>query len=201
MASHEKWLLHTWSLSVEWQFYLILPVFLWAVWRVKPGRRTQAKAVFVILVLSLGASLLTTESWPSAAFYLLHTRAWEMLGGGLVFLLVKPSSLSPLLRRSLEAGGALLIITSVFLFDTSSPWPGWRATIPVLGTMLILIASHASYWTSNRVAQWLGDRSYSLYLWHWPVYVALVYTDVQRESFAIIGGIFLTLVLGHASCL
>ena len=201
LASHEKWLLHTWSLSVEWQFYLILPVALWAVWQFKPGRSAQTKAVLIGLILSLGASMLTTKSWPTAAFYLLHARAWEMLGGGLVFLLAKPARLSILLRRYIEVVGAILIMSSVFLFDTSSPWPGWRATVPVLGTMLVLAVSNASYWTGNRIAQWLGDRSYSLYLWHWPIYVALVYMDIQRESIAIIGGMLLTLILGNASYL
>lgn len=86
MASHEKWLLHTWSLSVEWQFYLILPIVLWAVWRFKRGRAAQFKSVLVGIVLSLGAAVQTTNSQP-AAFFLLHTKAWKMLGGGLVFLL------------------------------------------------------------------------------------------------------------------
>lgn len=201
LASHEKWLLHTWSLSVEWQFYLILPVVLLAVWRIKPGRSAQIKAVWIGLILSLGASIFTTKSWPTAAFYLLHSRAWEMLGGGLVFLLAKPAALSLLSRRYLEIVGALLILMSVFLFDTSSSWPGWRATAPVLGTMLVLAVSNVSHWTGNRVAQWLGDRSYSLYLWHWPVYVALVYMDVQRQYSAVAGGMFLTLILGHLSYL
>jgi peptidoglycan/LPS O-acetylase OafA/YrhL len=86
-ASHEKWLLHTWSLSVEWQFYLILPVVLWVVWRIRPGRTMQMWAVGLTLLASSAASIWTTSTQPSAAFYLLHTRAWEMLGGGLVFLL------------------------------------------------------------------------------------------------------------------
>ncbi len=86
-ASHEKWLLHTWSLSVEWQFYILLPVALWAVWRVKPGRSAQIWAIATCLLASLLASVLTTAHSPATAFFMLHTRAWEMLSGGLVFLL------------------------------------------------------------------------------------------------------------------
>ena len=86
IASHEKWLLHTWSLSVEWQFYLILPIVLWAVWRVKPGRAALTHTLLAGFVLSLSASILTTQASPTTAFFLLHSRAWEMLGGGLIFL-------------------------------------------------------------------------------------------------------------------
>ena len=201
LSSHEKWLLHTWSLSVEWQFYLILPLALWAVWRFKPGRSTQTRFVLISLILSFGMSILTTASWPSAAFFLLPTRAWEMLAGGVVFLYAKPTNLSSSLRRWLDITGALLILMAMFGFDTNSQWPGWRASIPVLGTVLVLVASRTSFWTGNRVAQWVGDRSYSLYLWHWPVFVALVYAQVQRETIAIFGGMILTLALGHFSYL
>lgn len=201
MASHEKWLLHTWSLSVEWQFYLILPVALGLVWKLKPGRQGQVVIVICALVASLAASASTTEAYPSASFFLLHTRAWEMLCGGLVFLQVPTQKLSITHRRWLEAIGLLLIVLSISIFSKDSVWPGWRASVPVLGVMLVLVANHPSPWTGNEVAQWIGDRSYSLYLWHWPIYVALVYVDLQDQYWAIVGGIVVTLLLGHLSYL
>jgi peptidoglycan/LPS O-acetylase OafA/YrhL len=200
-ASHEKWLLHTWSLSVEWQFYLILPVLLWAVWRVRPGRAAQTWVVGIGLAASLAASVWVTNTQPSTAFYWIHTRAWEMLGGGLVFLLGWHGLLigSAMARRWLELAGLLLIALAVAVFDKDTAWPGWRAVLPVVAAMLVLTANRTSVWTGHWVAQWLGDRSYSLYLWHWPVMVALVYVDLQRNPIAIGGALVLTVLLGHAS--
>ena len=83
-SSHEKWLLHTWSLSVEWQFYLVLPLLLWGMWRIKPGRAAQIGLTSVVLVTSLLACIWLTPADPTQAFFGLHTRAWEMLAGGLL---------------------------------------------------------------------------------------------------------------------
>jgi peptidoglycan/LPS O-acetylase OafA/YrhL len=199
VASREKWLLHTWSLSVEWQFYLILPVALWVVWRVKPGRVAQTWAVVVALVASLFASIWVTSTQPSAAFYLLHTRAWEMLAGGLVFLLAANFKLSEAQRRWMESAGLLLIVLAIAVYDKDTAWPGWRAMLPVAAAVLVLVANRSSIWTASWLPQWLGDRSYSLYLWHWPVVVALVYFDLHDNSMAITAAIFLTALLGHIS--
>lgn len=198
-ASHEKWLLHTWSLSVEWQFYMVLPLVLWAAWRIKAGRAVQGWVLAAGFVASFAASVLVTQSNPSAAFFLLHTRAWEMLGGGLVLLLGQQLSLTTAMRQWIERVGVLLIIVSIALFDKHSAWPGYLAMVPVAASMLVVLAGNASVFTGNRVAQWLGDRSYSLYLWHWPVCVALVYAEVERDPMAIAGGLLATLLLGHAS--
>ena len=169
VASHEKWLLHTWSLSVEWQFYLILPVMLWVVWRIKPGRVAQTWAVGLGLIASFAASVIVTNSQPLAAFYLLHTRAWEMLAGGLVFLLGSKILLSPLQRRSLEVAGLLLIVLTIAIYNKDTAWPGWRALLPVVASAMVLLANRNSFLTTSRLTQWLGDRSYSLYLWHFPI--------------------------------
>lgn len=198
-ASHEKWLLHTWSLSVEWQFYMVLPIVLWAAWRLLPGRRVQAWVVAAGFAASLLASVLVTRESPNAAFFLLHTRAWEMLGGGLVLLLGQAVPLSARSRHWIERTGLLLILVSIAVFDKHAAWPGFLALLPVAASMMVVLANTSSVFTGNRVAQWLGDRSYSLYLWHWPVCVALVYGEMQHEPLAIAGGILLTLVLGHAS--
>ena len=200
VASHEKWLLHTWSLSVEWQFYMILPLLLFAAWRFKSSRMTLVWSVGIGLVASLMASVLLTASAPSAAFFLLHTRAWEMLCGGLVFLLQPANNLSRHQRDWLGSIGFLLIVTAVVFFSKNTAWPGWRATVPVAATMMVLIANRKSIFTGSPLAQWLGDRSYSLYLWHWPVNVALVYFGVRDNYWwAALIGMALTLILGHFS--
>ena len=199
VASHEKWLLHTWSLSLEWQFYLILPLFLWSVWCLRPGRLAQTWAVGLCFMTSVAVSVLVTENHQNAAFYLLHTRAWEMLGGGFVFLLAGKVTLSADQRQYLETTGLLLVALAVLIFNKTSPWPGWRAAVPVAAAMLVLLASRSSQWTASAVPQWLGDRSYSLYLWHWPLVVAIRYFDLRNDPATIGFALLATILLGHFS--
>ena len=199
-ASHEKWLLHTWSLAVEWQFYLLLPLALLVVWKLRPGRKFIIVAMIVGLLVSLASSLVATPLRPTAAFYLLPTRAWEMLAGGLVFMWGPRLALSARHLTALEAAGLAVVFAAVIGFDTASAWPGWRASVPVLGTVGVLLAARLeSLWTGSAVAQWLGTRSSSIYLWHWPVVVALTYLSWQANPVAIASGLALTLVLGHLS--
>ncbi len=199
-ASHEKLLLHTWSLSVEWQFYLMLPLVLLVVWKIMPGRKSLVVTMVSALVVSLLLSLVVTPIAPTAAFYLLPTRAWEMLAGGLVFLSSCSIVYSDKSKRCLESIGFLLIVASIIFFDADSIWPGWRALVPVVGTMLILAAARrASYLSGNYIVQRLGDYSYSLYLWHWPFVVGLVYLGKGNQPGAIVVGLVLTLVLGFLS--
>ena len=199
-ASHDKLLLHTWSLSVEWQFYLLLPLVLVLLWKLRPGRPTQTFAIAAVLLMSLGLCVVATPFKPTAAFYLLPTRAWELLAGGLVYLLANPLPLALNVRRALNAAGFALMIGAMVLFDSNSPWPGWRATVPVLGAVLVLVAAQPqSIWTRTRPAQWLGECSYSIYLWHWPLVVALAYLQLENSPVAIIVALALTLVLGGLS--
>ena len=198
--SHEKWLLHTWSLAVEWQFYLLLPLAIVTIWKLSPGRKSIFTVLASSLFFSLALSITTTPTNPSAAFYLLPTRAWEMLAGGLIFLLANRWSLSQRTCFFLEAIGFGLIIGSIIGFDSSSSWPGWRALVPVTGTCLILLAARSdSRWTSPSWMQWTGTRSYSIYLWHWPIVVALTYAAQQNNVLLVLTGIMLTLFLGHLS--
>ncbi|MBC7918487.1 MAG: acyltransferase [Rhodoferax sp.] len=200
VASHEKWFLHTWSLAVEWQFYLLLPLILSAAWRVKAHRNSLAWVMIAGLLASLALSVALTPMKPTGSFFMLPTRAWEMLVGGLLFLTSSRHPLTGRAQTGVALAGALLLFVSVIVFDSASPWPGWRATVPVCGALLILMAaqSHA-WWTGNGVAQWLGDRSYSLYLWHWPVVVALVYLGYKTEPVAVVIGLGLTCLLGQLS--
>lgn len=199
VASHEKWLLHTWSLSVEWQFYLLLPLISWSVWCLKPGRNAQIIVLIAGLILSLAASIWTTQSEPNQAFFWLHTRAWEMLSGGLAYMYANRLRLTAGQTRLLEHGGLLLILLSVSILNSESSWPGWRAIFPIVATIMVIIANNPSFWTNNKIAQWMGDRSYSLYLWHWPVYVSLVYSDYHSNAIAVTTGLLVTLFISHFS--
>jgi len=198
-ASHDKWLLHTWSLAVEWQFYLLLPLGLMLVWRFFPGRREALWAVAGALLMSLLLSVWLTPSKPSAAFFLLPTRAWEMLAGGVVFLLGTERVRSAVAQRSLEAVGFVMVLVAVVWADAST-WPGYQAMLPVLGTCLILVAGRAqSVWTAPALLQALGRWSYSIYLWHWPLVVALAYLGLQRQPVAVVLGLVVAVALGAAS--
>jgi peptidoglycan/LPS O-acetylase OafA/YrhL len=199
-ASHEKLLLHTWSLAVEWQFYLLLPIILFAVWKWRHGRRPAAIVLAAGFIISFALSAGVGGMNPSTAFYLLPARSWEMLAGCLVFLSCERLRLTARQSTALELSGFALVIASIIIFDGSTPWPSWRALIPVIGTIAIIIAARPhSPLTGNVVAQWLGTRSYSLYLWHWPVVVALSYLGVKAEVEAIAAGLALTLLLGNLS--
>lgn len=197
-ASHEKWLLHTWSLSVEWQFYLLLPIVLITAWRIFRSRNALTYLFILGFLISLGCSIFLTNTQSSTAFYLIPTRAWEMLAGGLVFL--APKTLSEKFKIHLESAGIVLIVTALTFFDTSTQWPGWKALVPVLGTILVLLAQRGqSAWTGLGIAQWLGTRSYSLYLWHWPIVVLLTYLGLKGNVTIIVMGLLATLALGHLS--
>lgn len=200
-ASHEKWLLHTWSLAVEWQFYLVLPIILRAVWLIRSGRRAQSWVLGCWLMISLAASIYVTSTSPNTAFYLLHTRAWEMLAGGLVFLLADRPALTESRHQWLERAGLLLIVAAVIMLNKFTAWPSWRACLPVAAAMMVLLSNRRSAWTASWLPQWLGDRSYSLYLWHWPIVVALTYFALDKTPWAIAAGLLLATLAGHFSYL
>lgn len=141
-----------------------------------------------------------TSIKPIASFFLLPTRAWEMLAGGLVYLAGNKFCEKVQEFRLLEWLGFLLIFLSIAVFGENSSWPGWMAIMPVFGTVAILFSNRSdSVLTSGFFAQWLGSRSYSVYLWHWPIVVLLTYLNVRNDVIAVSFGILLTMLLGHIS--
>lgn len=194
-ASHEKWLLHTWSLSVEWQFYIIYPLVL-----VFIRKFMSIKAMKVTILLGTALcfifSVIITYKWPSPAYYLLPTRAWEMMVGGVAY--IYPITLKEKQKRILEWLGLTLIFCSYLFISKEDPWPGYLAVFPVLGAFLIIQAQrNSSFITSNIIFQKIGAWSYSIYLWHWPLVVAIYYYSLN-DMFIYIG-ISLSVLFGFLS--
>jgi len=194
-SSHEKWLLHTWSLSVEWQFYIIYPLILVAMHKFMP-LKTMKVTVLLGTVLGFIFCVIATYKWPNGAYYLLPTRAWEMMFGGIAYLY--PINLKDKNKKLIEWFGLTLIVCSYFLISKDNYWPGYLSLWPVLGTYLILLAKREdSIITSNLVFQKIGAWSYSIYLWHWPVVVAIYFFSLN-DLFIFIG-IILSIILGFLS--
>jgi peptidoglycan/LPS O-acetylase OafA/YrhL len=170
-ASEVNPLLHTWSLAVEEQFYLLFP-FLLLVLR-KLSKQPWLVLITLSALLSLAVSHFLGMPRPSANFYLLPTRAWELLLGALIA--AAPSSTTR--RVSAEIAGwlgLLAIVVSGLLYTRATPFPGLAALPPCLGAALVIWAqsnasSTAARLLASRPFVWIGLISYSLYLWHWPL--------------------------------
>lgn len=193
--SLENWMLHTWSLSVEWQFYLIYPVAMLVV-----AKLFAMKLIPFILSVatfcSFGLCVWLSSKNPDLSYFALPTRAWEMLAGGLLFFW--GCNLRSRISKSLEYLGIGFIILSCFIFSEETAWPGYAAILPVLGACLIIAANQNNSSILNKVVfQKLGAWSYSIYLWHWPL-VVIIYKAQLGPSFTLIGFI-LTLILGYVS--
>lgn len=156
--------------------------------------------MFVLFVASLVLNLIVTGWNPSAAFYLLPTRGWELAAGGLVYLIVKQGLVSNSFKKNGYWIGWILVITSFFFITEHLAWPGYWAIFPVLGTSLIILGQRENCkLTDNAIAQWLGDRSYSLYLWHWPLVVALYFAGLENDWTWVISFFALSIILTHFS--
>jgi len=195
-ASHDKWLLHTWSLSVEWQFYIIYPLIIVCLKKIASQNFTRV-VILSLALLSFIYSLLSSFIWPSNAFYLLPSRAWEMFFGGIVFLF--PIKANANLRSVLQYSGISLIICSYLFLTKDNVWPGYFALLPVMGTMFVIWAnSQTSLITNNYFFQRIGSASYSIYLWHWPIVVLFNHLDLIGWEYQAVG-LISSLIVGYLS--
>ena len=185
---------HYWSLAVEEQFYVVWPLLLLGLAaaarvltrrrdRSGPSRRFVLVALLVVATASFAWSVVSTASSPAAAYFSTPARVWELAVGALVALVAPP--LARRIPRAvawlLSLGGLVAIGLSVVLIGETTPFPGYAAALPVLGTAALLLAGTAgkhlppvSLLLDNPVMRRIGDWSFSLYLWHWP---ALVLTE------------------------
>lgn len=179
--------LHTWSLGVEEQFYLIWPaILLFLSWL---GNKQQAPFKFIFaglaitFISSLYLSIYLTANHPHAGFYQMPSRIWQFSLGAMVFLISQPPFIPKnwLIKKgfigdTLLVTGLGLIIGSATFMHPALSYPGLWALIPSVGTAMVIMAGHIFIKTSKPVLSgqllvWLGDRSYSLYLWHWPIFI------------------------------
>jgi peptidoglycan/LPS O-acetylase OafA/YrhL len=189
-------LLHTWSLAVEEQFYVLFPVFLLLCYRYVPSLRAQhgnpapsrtvgaTQPIVLILavgtLVSLAAAALLVQSKSVAVFFLSPFRAWELLVGALLALNAVPLIRTGAVREAVAGTGLLAILAACFVYDSNTTFPGLAALAPVLGTAAII---HAGSGFRNAVGRvlalrpvvYVGVISYSLYLWHWPLIVLTRY--------------------------
>lgn len=196
-ASDQKPLLHTWSLAVEEQFYLVFPLLCWIImkWSSRSGRQSSLRQVFLkvflaLMVLSFVVSIVMVRRDPTSAFYLLPSRAWELLLGASLACFPGRWLTAPVKYcQAASILGVIMILGSAFQLRDSMPFPGLLALPSCLGAACLIWAQGsaqplpAGFWLrtllESRVLVGLGLISYSLYLWHWPFLAYWEYLDVS----------------------
>lgn len=182
--------LHTWSLGVEEQFYLALPLLLVIVsWAARQlgwnTRRATLLTLLSCLAVSFAASAALTSEHPFWAFYTIPTRAWEFAAGGILAIVIGTINLSRTTAAVVATTGMAAILASCLFIGDNQPFPGTVAAVPVAGALMVILGGS----TPNRMSGlfgtkpmvWIGERSYSWYLWHWPA-VVLVSVGLEVHS-------------------
>ncbi len=195
-AAELKPLLHTWSLAVEEQYYLFFPLLLMYFAKRattspvdKPNKKKQLIVVVIALTLSslLLSQFLASKHLIEANFYLIFSRAWELLIGSLIALLsLDKTKLATPLKSSLAMLGLAGILYAIFAFDHKTPFPSFYTLIPVIGTALVIAFSSSKTIVgkvlSNRLFVYIGLISYSLYLWHQPLFAFMRLKTLEEPS-------------------
>lgn len=198
-ANEMKPLLHTWSLAVEEQYYVLFPLFLMSIWRF--GKTRLFWVIATLAVISLMLSEWGARNNPTANFYLAPTRIWELFAGALAVFIVQGKEIKN--NNALALGGLAAVVFSIFAFDENTPFPSIYALAPVLGTVFILIYANKETYVakllSRRLFVGLGLISYSAYLWHQPILAFYRHATVEQNTPTYITLISATLFLAYLS--
>lgn len=200
-AAEENPLLHTWSLAVEEQFYLFFPIMLLLLWRSGKNR-----LFYTVILLSAVSFLLSEWGWrhhPSANFYLVFFRIWELGAGALCAILLHKKKVQFKFGNQSGLLGLSLILVSVFFYNEKTPFPSTYAVLPVVGTVLIILFSNNDLIQrilSKRILVAIGLISFSAYLWHQPL-LAFARIRSSSEPSALLMGLlsFMSLLLAYFS--
>ncbi|WP_262496983.1 acyltransferase family protein [Formosa algae] len=183
VASENNPLLHTWSLSVEWQFYIIYPLVLLLFKKIYGNKKVLFQLIICSLtLLSFLSSIYISSRDPSLAFYSFPTRSWEMLFGCLIVL--NERKVKNILNEGMRYILAVVSYVSIFYFiinyNDQVLWPSYYTLIPVIATTVIIISDIEFRIFRLKIIQYIGKISYSLYLWHWPLYVFFMSWGLSR---------------------
>lgn len=195
-------MLHTWSLAIEEQFYLLFPLILWLLWKFIRERYWIAILTAIALGSLVWANDAATQN-PDSAFYLLQFRAWELVAGSLAAIYISRRS-RPFSSNTLSVIGLLMIVLSMFFIGSTLPHPGFITLVPVIGTVLILTTAgpgtFANKILSLRFFVGIGLISYSAYLWHQPLFALFrVSSPSEPSAGEFLPLIFVTLALSFLS--
>lgn len=191
ISSYDKFLLHTWSLSVEWQFYIIYPIVLYGISKVI-NKKNLKYIIPLLLSISFIISIYYSYHNKAASYFLVYTRSWEMLAGGMAFIF--PLKIKN--KKIIEAICLIVICVSFFVINENDAWPGFMALLPVTSSYLILVNDNKKSLLAITPLKYTGLLSYSIYLFHWPV---LVIYNKSSINISIVEFIVITLLLSTAS--
>lgn len=199
-------LIHTWSLSVEEQFYIIWPPILLLLHRFL-SHKNRLKFIIIFIVLGIGLSVFLAHNNPKMAYFLLPARIFELtLGAGLALFWDKIPMLSKTINNIISIVGIVLVVLPALLLDNTSIFPGFNALWPCLGSVLIILSGKnierkgiANTILQSKSLVFIGLLSYSMYLWHWPIFVFVKYLGFELTLPITVGSITLTILLSYFS--